>query len=92
MKTKALISFVVTAKLICAFGFAYADCWFSHDAAHLFSISAVIFVIDSSNKDRLQEAYNELAKLVQEKELKEASLLIFANKQVITWVQLSNCF
>ena len=29
----ALISFVVTAKLICAFVFAYADCWFSHGAA-----------------------------------------------------------
>ena len=35
-KTKALISFAVTAKLICAFVFAYADCWFSHEAAHLF--------------------------------------------------------
>ena len=34
-KTKALISFAVTAKLICAFVFAYADCWFSHVAAHL---------------------------------------------------------
>ena len=33
-KTKALISFAVTAKLICAFVFAYADCWFSHEAAH----------------------------------------------------------
>lgn len=43
---------------------------------------AVIFVIDSSNKDRLMEAQNELAKLVQEKELREASLLIFVNKQV----------
>ena len=31
-KTKALISFAVTAKLICAFVFAYADCWFSHAA------------------------------------------------------------
>ena len=28
--------FAVTAKLICAFVFAYADCWFSHEAAHLF--------------------------------------------------------
>ena len=28
-KTKALISFAVTAKLICTFVFAYADCWFS---------------------------------------------------------------
>ena len=34
-KTKALISFAVTAKLICSFGFAYADCWFSHGEAHL---------------------------------------------------------
>ena len=33
-KKKALISFAVTAKLICAFVFAYADCWFSHEAAH----------------------------------------------------------
>ena len=34
-KTKALISFAVTAKLICVFVFAYADCWFSHEAANL---------------------------------------------------------
>ena len=37
-KTKALISFAVTAKLICVFVFAYADCWFSHEAAHLFKL------------------------------------------------------
>ena len=30
-----LISFAVTAKLICAFVFAYADCWFSHETAHI---------------------------------------------------------
>ena len=35
MKTKALISFAVTGKLICAFVFAYADCWFSHEAAQI---------------------------------------------------------
>ena len=35
-KTKALISFVITAKVICIFVFAYADCWFSHEAAHLY--------------------------------------------------------
>ena len=34
-KTKVLISFEVTAKLICFFVFAYAKCWFSHDAAHI---------------------------------------------------------
>ena len=34
-KTKALISFTVTAKLICVFVFAYVKCRFSHDAAHI---------------------------------------------------------
>ena len=34
-KTKALISFAVTAKLICVFVFAYANHWFSHDMAHM---------------------------------------------------------
>ena len=33
VKTKALISFAVTAKLICAFGFAYAGFWYH--AAHI---------------------------------------------------------
>ena len=34
-KTKALISFAVTAKLICVFVFAYANRCFSHDASHI---------------------------------------------------------
>ena len=33
-KTKALISFAVTAKLICFFVFTYGKSWFSHDLAH----------------------------------------------------------
>ena len=36
-KTKALTSFAVTAKLICVFVFAYADFWFSHEAAQIVS-------------------------------------------------------
>ena len=35
VKTKALISFVVTVKLICVFVFAYAKIRFPHDAAHI---------------------------------------------------------
>ena len=35
-KTKALISFAVTAKLICGFVFTYANCWFSHAQAHIY--------------------------------------------------------
>ena len=35
LKTKVLISFAVTTKLICAFVFAYANCWFSHEVAQM---------------------------------------------------------
>ena len=43
-KTNALISFAVTAKLICAFVYAQADCWFSHVAAHLFDLRLYVRV------------------------------------------------
>ena len=42
-KTKALTSFTVTAKLICTFVFAYADCWFPQEAAHMF-VSFYLFL------------------------------------------------
>ena len=44
-KTKTLISFADTAKLICIFVFAYADCWFSHDAAQMCLLGYVRWVI-----------------------------------------------
>ena len=43
-KTKAQISFAVTAKLICAFVFAYAKSWFSHGTAHM-SVNAKLISI-----------------------------------------------
>lgn len=39
-------------------------------------------MIDSSDQQRLLESSNELSKLMTEKELKDAALLILANKQV----------
>ncbi|XP_019634360.1 PREDICTED: E3 ubiquitin-protein ligase TRIM23-like [Branchiostoma belcheri] len=42
---------------------------------------AVIFVVDSVDCARIDEAYDELSKLLAEKELREAVLLVFANKQ-----------
>ena len=41
--TKSLISFAVTAKLICASVFAYADCLFSHAVAHI--VQSIVFLI-----------------------------------------------
>ena len=42
----------------------------------------MIFVIDSTNTERLSEAHDELAKLLAEKRLEDALILIYANKQV----------
>ena len=36
-----LISYAVTAQLICFFVFAYADCWFSHPGAHIITFIIV---------------------------------------------------
>ncbi|XP_017761637.1 PREDICTED: E3 ubiquitin-protein ligase TRIM23-like isoform X2 [Eufriesea mexicana] len=44
---------------------------------------AVIFVIDASDRSRFKEAQNELSKIVNERELKDALFLIYANKQDI---------
>lgn len=42
---------------------------------------AIVFVVDSSDKRRIEEACDELNLLLQEDELRDAVLLVFANKQ-----------
>ncbi|XP_046742803.1 E3 ubiquitin-protein ligase TRIM23-like [Diprion similis] len=42
---------------------------------------AVVFVVDASDRLRFKEAQKELTKIVSEPELKDALLLIYANKQ-----------
>jgi len=41
----------------------------------------LIYVVDSNDRDRLNEAHEELSKMLQEDELRDAILLVFANKQ-----------
>lgn len=41
-----------------------------------------MFVVDASNHQRFEEARLELGKLLCEKNLKEAAMLVIANKQV----------
>ena len=43
----------------------------------------LIFVVDSNDRERIGEARDELMRMLAEDELREAVLLIFANKQVI---------
>ncbi|PWA47773.1 ADP-ribosylation factor 1 [Artemisia annua] len=42
---------------------------------------ALIFVVDSHNKRRIYQARNELHRLLHEDELRDATILVFANKQ-----------
>jgi ADP-ribosylation factor protein 1 len=44
-------------------------------------ISGLIFVVDSNDRDRMKEAQNELNRMLGEEELRDAILLVFANKQ-----------
>ena len=48
---------------------------------YYYNTQAVIFVIDSADRERLPEAKAELVKLITEDSLKEACFLILANKQ-----------
>jgi small GTP-binding protein len=43
--------------------------------------SALIFVVDSNDRDRIDEAKSELHKMLGEEELRDAACLVLANKQ-----------
>jgi len=52
----------------------YWRCYYANTAA-------VIFVIDSTDIERLNTAAEELSAMLNEEELRDAALLVFANKQ-----------
>lgn len=41
----------------------------------------IIFVVDSNDRDRIGDAREELMRMMNEDELRDAVLLVFANKQ-----------
>lgn len=43
--------------------------------------TGIIFVVDSNDRDRIEDAKNELMRMLHEDELRDAVLLVFANKQ-----------
>jgi len=52
----------------------------------------LIFVVDSNDRERVGEARDELHRMLQEDELRDAVLLIFANKQVCLQKRCFNIF
>ncbi len=47
-----------------------------------FFASGLIFVVDSNDRERIGEAREEMTRMLNEDELRDAVLLVFANKQV----------
>merc|ERR1712003_542454 len=43
--------------------------------------NGMIFVVDSNDRDRIEDAREELTKMMNEDEMRDATLLVFANKQ-----------
>ena len=50
---------------------------------HHTGTQGLIFVIDSNDRPRIDEARQELHRIILDREMKEALLLVFANKQDI---------
>lgn len=45
-------------------------------------VPGLIFVVDSNDRERITEAREELTRMLNEDELRDAALLVFCNKQV----------
>jgi GTPase SAR1 family protein len=62
-----------------SFGYFYA---FSLNTLTDFqNTQGIIFVVDSNDRERVSEAREELQRMLNEDELRDALLLVFANKQ-----------
>jgi hypothetical protein len=48
----------------------------------IFFFPGLIFVVDSNDRERANEARDELTRMLAEDELRDAAILVFANKQV----------
>ncbi|KAL6740872.1 hypothetical protein Aduo_014182 [Ancylostoma duodenale] len=62
-------------------GLEYVRCSFFCNAHSILINKAVIFVVDSADRERMDEVRTELNTLFDDPELREAKFLVFANKQ-----------
>lgn len=52
--------------------------------------NALIFVVDSNDRNRVKEAGEELHRIISDKELKDVTVLVFANKQDLPGAMSAN--
>lgn len=62
----------------------WTSSWLTYEVAKVCSVlrKGLIFVVDSNDRERAGEAREELMRMLNEDELRDAVLLVFANKQV----------
>lgn len=58
-----------------------ADILFTFTISDFQNTQGIIFVVDSNDRERVSEAREELQRMLNEDELRDALLLVFANKQ-----------
>lgn len=60
------------------------EAWTRHDRRpRQLTLQGLIFVIDSADRDRIDEARLELERILADREMKDCLLMVFANKQDI---------
>jgi ADP-ribosylation factor family len=80
--SEAKIRFVPSGGIVCYSLISYTpeplSIFFSTDFQNT---QGIIFVVDSNDRERVSEAREELQRMLNEDELRDALLLVFANKQ-----------
>ena len=77
-----LCNIVIKQFLALIFGLSFVWYVLVIDLYVAFLLLGLIFVVDSNDRERVGEARDELNRMLGEDELRDATLLVFANKQV----------
>ncbi len=60
-----------------------SSCSFCPPRVWLAGTQALIFVVDAADRERVDEARQELHRIINDREMRDAIILLFANKQVL---------
>lgn len=89
MALHKMFNFAPCGKRVPHVCFTWNATWFITFLRENFNILnclGLIFVVDSNDRERIGEAREELMRMLAEDELRDAVLLIFANKQVCIFI------
>lgn len=73
--------FVLSGGIVSSWQYSRHDLAADRSTTDFQNTQGIIFVVDSNDRDRVTEAREELQRMLNEDELRDALLLVFANKQ-----------